>query len=349
MLAPVVDKIHGSSYVLGLEDKTKERWPDALRWIPKTVNNRKVWVRAYLTTKFLSAFYYRGIFIWPAVKLDFDYLIGKTAQKVIANLAHFRGVLEMVKPDVLVTAFDQSPAMRGHVLMSKELGIPTVEVQHGLLTPLSMYAEPISDLYAVGGETSKSVYMGAGVPEDRIVITGFPKYDVYQSAQRNGNGYILFATNPLDVNKNLEIIEVLAKLGEKVVVKPHPSEGRASYLPIAKKLNISVRNSGEDISQMIADCDLLVMEDSTVGIEAAMMNKPIVNIGIGHTNVSPYVTAGVALNAASLDDLKAAVQVGLQNGDIMAKNRAAFVREYAYLQDGMAAERVVDLIQGFTR
>jgi len=236
--------------------------------------------------------------------------------------------------------------------VAKAMGIPTIEVQHGLLTPMSVYAEPVSDWIAAGGDSGKKVYVGAGVPEDKVVVTGFPRNDVYHSAQTNGHQgcSVLFATNPLNAARNLSIIRVLSQLCDSVVVKPHPSEKATLYLPLAKSnLNVRVRDSGEDIAPMIADCDVLVMEDSSVGIEAAMMSKPIVNISIGHISISPYVSAGIAVDGSSLDTLGSAIDSALRDSHSIAGQRERFVYDYAYLQDGKAAERVAELIERVAR
>jgi len=301
---------------------------------------------------FQSLFRYRDIPFWNAVEQDFDYLVCRTAREVARNIKHFRQVVETVKPNAVVVAFDEAPSMRSHVLLAKALGIPTVEVQHGLLTPMSVYAEPVSDWFAAGGDSGKKVYVGTGVPEDRVVVTGFPRNDVYCKAQANGHQgrSVLFATNPLDAKRNLSIIGVLAECCDSVVVKPHPSEKAALYLPMVRKhRNVTVRDSGQDIAPMIADCDVLVMEDSTAGIEAAMMNKPIVNIGIAKTSVSPYVSARIAASATSLDTLGEVVDSALRDSHTIVAQRERFVYDYAYLQDGKAAERVAELIKRVAR
>jgi CDP-glycerol glycerophosphotransferase (TagB/SpsB family) len=303
--------------------------------------------------EFHRLFTYKNIPIWDAVQQDMSYILNKTLIDIVADLSYFQSVLKYCNPDVLVVAFDESPSMRGHVLLAKQLGIPTLEVQHGLLSTMSLYANPISDMFASGGESGKAVYVSAGVPGKNVIITGFPKNDIYSSLDRNKpTNTILFATNPTSAKMNLSIIEMIGdwiKDSElKLVVKPHPYESHKIYQPLVRKYkNVVLRASSDDIAPLIEQSDIVVMENSTVGIEALIMNKLLVCLSINRSDIPVYVSSDVALDVKTYEDIIPTIKEGLYDSttkERLGLARKQFVYQYAYLQDGEASERVADLI-----
>ena len=74
---------------------------------------------------------------------------------------------------------------------------------------------PVSDRIAAAGDCDKKVYMKFGAQREQIVVTGWPKFDIYiklkeSLTEKHKNGAdILFATQPMDTKLNLDTIEAI--------------------------------------------------------------------------------------------------------------------------------------------
>ena len=63
---------------------------------------------------------------------------------------------------------------------------------------------------------------------------------------------------------------------------------------------------------------------------------------------SMYVSSGIAIEVKKLEELISAIKDVLYKGEVrekLAEARKKFVYEHAYIQDGKATERVVNLIE----
>ena len=97
---------------------------------------------------------------------------------------------------------------------------------------------------------------------------------------------------------------------------------------------------------MVASSDILITVSSTVAIEAALLDKPIICINATDED-SAYTSSGIAIEVRKLEELIPAIKNALYNEEVrgkLADARKKFVYEYAYIQDGEASKRVADLI-----
>ena len=309
-------------------------------------------------TEFQNIFVYKGINFWKAIEYDISYWFERKVADAILDIASFNKVIEEIKPDILVVGTDSAIAMRGHVLLAKQMGIPVLEVQHGVYLPTWWRATPYSDKIAAGGEYSKEMYMEYGAQQERIVVTGWPKFDNYVKSKeslvkKHRKGIdLLFATQPIDIKLNLGIVEAIGAFitdstRVRLIVKPHPAENIKTYSQITKKYkNVILHKSSEDISKLVASSDILITVSSTVAIEAALLDKSIICINTANEG-SAYVSSGIAIEVNKLEELIPAIKDALYNSEIrkkLADARKRFVYEHAYIQDGKASERVVNLI-----
>ena len=309
-------------------------------------------------TQFQSIFEYKGINFWDVIKGDIGLLFDKQFPDLISSILYFDKVIDIIQPDILVVGDDRAATVKGHVLLAKKKGVPTLEVQHGLCADTGPFDTPVSDRIAAGGDYSKKVFMKFGAKKEQLVVTGWPKYDTHVKSkesltEKHKDGTdILFATGSGDIKITLDTIEAIGSFIEdsthfRLIIKPHPTENHKIYNRIAKKYkNVVLHKSNEDISSLIASTDILVSFFSTVAIEAALLDKPI--ICINTTNVeSMYVSSGIAIEVRKLDELIPAIKDALYNEEVskrLAEARKNFIYEHAYIQDGKASKRVVDLI-----
>jgi hypothetical protein len=191
-------------------------------------------------------------------------------------------------------------------------GIPCFLVQESLRKDLQM-SESAGPKHGTGGadqifawgETSREYFRAVRVPEDRILITGNPRFDRFRSscaavdpaASRARWGLpdapaILLATNPVysmnmkdapsaeDCLRTIEsVVSAATALGRLVIWKPHPLEKtfteRSDVQSLLVSQSANLRLSWEmTLPEAIAVCDRALVFNSTVALEAASMGRP---------------------------------------------------------------------------
>ncbi|MBP2044975.1 UDP-N-acetylglucosamine 2-epimerase [Methanobacterium aggregans] len=308
-----------------------------------------------------GSFKYNGADIWKYVADDLHHLnMGRL--KVLYHLENFQKIMEDLNPKLVAVGDDRTSFVRAQLIQAIKRDIPVVEVQHGLYLPGGPMTDPISDKIFIWGEGTKPALMGAGAREDQLEVTGSPLYDSLISRipdvkQDSEPKTILFATQPMATQSisddtNLQVAQKIAGFLEKrkdlkLIVKPHPVENADYYRSALKSIPediVDVRDSREDIFQFLELADIVILMSSTVGIEAAIMDKPMICI---KSKQSIYVEEGVALEAETPDEVLTRIGEILGDEDVnenLRENMKEFVMKYAYLQDGQASERIAQSI-----
>jgi len=275
---------------------------------------------------------------------------------------------------------------RSHLVAAKKEGIPVIAIQHGIIHPShsgyiydvseidgtinSPYC-PIPDKIAVSGDyyydllTKVSSY-----PEDSIVVTGQPRYDILFHAPNiyskkkilekyniNPNHKIILWTTQchgLSDEENYKNCECLFKTIQRInnvtlIVKQHPRESKRYTRMIMKYVkksnNVLLIPKNSDTYELIYACDLLITKTSTTAMEAAALNKPVIVLDLSGTKDSTgYVKDGIAVGVYKSDDLELAIRNLLCDDSILLANRKNYLKNHFYRIDGKSSSRVADLI-----
>ncbi len=267
--------------------------------------------------------------------------------------------IQEVSPDILIVGDDRSTITRTCILPAKKNEIPVVEIQHGLFSLpeifINLMPEPVSDKICVWGNSSREYLLELGFEDEKIEITGSPEFDEHKkfalSFEGEGNKIILFATQAPYKNINIEVIEEMGKnkkLDEfKVYVKPHPDEDPVTYQFLEDKFpdKVFIRPKNENLSYLLAISQVILTVSSTVGLESAVLDKPLICINfLGEKSM--YVDDGIALEVKNTGELADSVNK-IFNPEISAKlseNRVNFINEYVHELDGKSVERIIDVI-----
>jgi len=305
-----------------------------------------------------TSFQFNGMDVWPLIAYSLCY-----ARALASYLERFDRVASKIRPDLLLVGDDTPAFVRTHAIFAQKSGIPVVEVQHGIYLESTLSAPHISDKICLWGSMSRDVFIKAGVNEDRLEITGSPKSDhlVELASQKTKWPLsthlkaVLFATQPPFLNLNLAIIRkiggyLLTENNVSLTIKPHPAEDARVYRSLAKEFpnRVFVKKGTDNTHDLLLESDALIVVSSSVAIDAAILNKPIICFDPG--TIEPiYVSEGIAVGIQSLEELIGSMLDVLYNAKVrsqLAEARARFVYEFAYLQDGKASERVADVIRG---
>lgn len=229
--------------------------------------------------------------------------------------------------------------------------IPSIMVQEGMIDRLTMRSELVQLLglpkwfnttsalqgrsgsyrkLCVGSEGYRQYYLKLGIPDSKLVITGIPNYDDLDRYRTNDfphRGYVLVATSDIrEVYNNEDRPAFLRRVRQKhgtsrpYIFKLHPNEvfSRAEREIKAVFPDALVLQEGNTY-EMIANCDVLVTQWSTVTFAGIIFGKEI----------------DTFMNLHLLRRL-----CPVQNGGASAENIAGVVRQQYAVEYGRMPEAV---------
>ena len=292
-------------------------------------------------------------------KGEFYSLFEKRLPYLLFKLRLSCNFIHEFSPDIVLVGDDRSTITRTCILPAKKKKIPVVEIQHGLFSLpeifVNLMPKPVSDKICVWGNSSRDYLLELGFEDEKIEITGSPEFDEHKkfalSFENKGNKIILFATQAPYKNINLEVIEEMGenkKLdGFRIYVKPHPDEDPVTYKFLEDKFpdKVFIRPKNENLSYLLAISQVILTVSSTVGLESAVLGKPLICINfLGERSM--YVDDGIALEVKNTGELVDSINK-IFNPEISAQlseNRVNFINEYVHELDGKSVERITDVI-----
>lgn len=232
----------------------------------------------------------------------------------------------------------------------------------------------IADITAVYGEYHKMLLTKvSSYPNNSVVVTGQPRYDRIDSLKKNYNRNEFFQYWKIPPrcrillwlpafcylsNDEIErdFSSILGDLNEIedliVLIKPHPGDPDCSIWELQNKINDVNSNAivipkNFDTLYCILASDLVVMKDSTTGMEAIALGKPLIQLNLEKSvDQVDYVGEGVGFGIYSAKDLKPLILQILNNDlRISDEKRTQYLEDYFYKIDGKASERIIALIE----
>ena len=283
------------------------------------------------------------------------------------------------KPDLVVLPNDAAFPYDRIARVLHARSIPFVLVQEGIRFPLpaadsqEIYGRGGAAAIAAWGETSAAYFRQQGVPEDKIHLTGNPRFDAISTtdwqAEANrlaarwnwGPKNLLLLSNPIDdqgfctTQEKLDLIRrfvtEIAPLfddpGFHLIVKLHGRESVRDFealvngLPVANRVTVL---SAAPLYPLFMLSQAAIVLASTVGLEALFFGLPLGVLEIPGTGfVYDYVSGGAAhgltWNASMADQVRGLLQSRPQ----ARPSAAAYVARNLATREG-ATGRVVKLI-----
>ena len=178
------------------------------------------------------------------------------------------------------------------------------------------------------------------VPLDKIQVIGAPRYDELFTSIKKKSNYILLASSadpqPEEVeglrikkiqkylDDILETSKIISELGEKLVIKLHPSKTQlVDISKLAPKINpkISVSSYGE-ISSLLPSAKLLISVGlSSAMIEAMILKIPVIFIpGIDYNWGIPTIISETGCYISNTTELKSTLEKILSNSNNSVQN-----------------------------
>jgi len=347
---------------------------------------RELWRRLRRSPALAQAFSHRGVRFDDIAEPALAGTLLLQLPWAVRSIEEARAALVATRPAVLALYAESSGWGRAALVAARELGVPTLGIQHGILYPgyySYMHAPgeeacPRPDRTAVFGEAARRFLVEEGryAPES-LVVTGSPKFDELLETARSwdaqalrrdfgvgtGERLVAVASRYHGIRRTHQSIgsafaslvrAVEALPGVRLVVKPHPAEPAWDYERAARDSGSSrlrVLPAQAPLLELLHACDVLVTVESLSAVEALVLGRPVLILNMP-TNLAEMVEAGAALGVAAGEDPGPALRAALddaQTRDRLAQARSRYLDDVAAGVDGQATARLLRLLEQLAR
>ncbi|MGV3504282.1 MAG: hypothetical protein ACO1O1_11270 [Adhaeribacter sp.] len=198
------------------------------------------------------------------------------------------GYLRRYQPRAIIFANDHNTDPRALLLAAKALQVPTAYIQHASVS--TSFPPLVFDLSLLEGPDALDKYRLCGPVSGQVEFIGMPKADPYLANKnlRPGIRHVGVCTNTMD---DLEAVHVLLVVLREhfpdwvIALRPHPSDRRnfdfLDTIPGPVYLSDSKTEPAFDFLQKQ---DALIAADSSIHLEATMLNILSFYYRFGHSN-----------------------------------------------------------------
>jgi hypothetical protein len=187
--------------------------------------------------------------------------------------------LQHYQVKVLVLSSDQGEFQRCLLMNAKAMGVQSIYVQHASVA--KGFPKLIASYSFLDGQESLEKYLYAGQPEGEVFLSGGVRFDPvfqqYQIKHTEKAETIGIAINMLDDFEEVKKL-CLALLSRhyRLVLRPHPRYGALDAHWLAENKIAFSDPQAETSFDFISKIDLLVSNESSIHLDAAMMRCPTV-------------------------------------------------------------------------
>ncbi|MFH1616602.1 MAG: CDP-glycerol glycerophosphotransferase family protein [Planctomycetota bacterium] len=333
---------------------------DKIKCFKADARNRKVDIKK------LKPFFFDGINIWPIIAERIFYELKYVYPRLIEEMGIFSYMISKGGIRCIIVPTSVSPDARAILKQASIAGIPTVEIQHGVTKWSPSYLPLIADAVFVWGQMTKDWYIKHGADPGRVFIMGRISATRRKEAVINienlkqrlnlplNKKIVLVATQPAICIDSLTrfkgntptiqaIVDELAELKDvTLVIKLHLSENLSDYSDVRTAHgNVLITKYG-DAQDYLKICDVLIVGDSSIAIDAMINNKPVVYINLeGPEDLVDYPRYG-AYPVYHRKDIFMSVKAFLCNGSSGYDPNS--IREMVNCEDSEAVEKAFYII-----
>lgn len=335
---------------------------------------KESWTRLNDKGKFLPSLPNELTPIRESCKEDIGSYLTGTASKIMREVANLETALSDLDIDLLLCLEDFNPMGKARVAKAEAMDIPSVVVQHGIFTKKFhiQYSNPRARYNFVWGPVFADTFVQEGFPRDHVFVTGITSVDLIYSRPKSndevdalmrslgipeGTKKILWTNTPLHIaylTKSMKrylaeirgVFEMMRDRKEALIVKVHMIESPAVYKAIAEDVGYDPIIVTKDLSKLIYGSDVVMINNSTVGLQALLAGKPMVLFTtMLERDFLGFVEEGVAEPAFTLEDLPGALDRVLYDKDwtgVGKKTLNRYLERFAANPDGSGMKSVVD-------
>ena len=345
-----------------------------LRTLCAPLSAWRAWRRVTRGEGWARSFSVSGVPLWPAAAPRGWATAMASLTRTIASGTVADELLRRADPDVVVCFKRGSCTPAGLVLGAQRHGIPTVYIQHGLLSETFRTQPSLPHtLFLVFSEHARDQIAASGVAEEAIEVVGHAGYDALAAGQLpnaapehlraladGAEHVLLLLTQPDEGLRGLPggrwiehtFAAVVQIAGCRLIVKMHPRDTRAeAYAALATETGADARvvsHAEAKLPELWPLCGAVAMGYSTAAFEAIIFGKPVVSVNLtGEEDCYPFAASGAALAAREPNEVLPALRAALtdeQAREGLARRREEFIARHVGPLDGRAAERMAAMI-----
>ncbi len=250
-----------------------------------------------------------------------------------------RRALEKYRPDLLVvTSSPRAEKAAAHA--ARELGIKSACLVD-LFGKFTTWASDASyaDKLLVFSNVTRDFFINHGRPAHDIIVTGNPALDRLADPAWRGKGEAWRAAHGWQNNKiifwashaepaphedlpdriDAAVWDAVSKHPDwRLLVRFHPSEAPR---PFPKDDRIYISPKTEEVTPLVYACDASVIINSTVGLEAAIITKPLISVDMSvFTPFTPFDDMGISRGAKTLEHIAPLLDEAIQRGCYQRSN-----------------------------
>ncbi len=360
----------------GMKFRTIESYPiDAEKFCKIRKKIEHMWATTRENQRFVESMNFCGVNIYELALKQFDaYFFGRWKSH-LRDYMLLESMLSAEKPRVAVYPAEMSEFGREIFYIASKLKIRSIAMQHGVFgNRLNVYHTrkelegryrcPIPDKTAVYGSAFKDTLVkGCNYPVNAVVVTGAQRFDRIMERGEDIRKalsipeikrIVVLATSPVSRSENDALARAVFSAVKQfsdvqLVVKIHPNESSGLYNKIkADVKSDAILTKNIDLYDALRSCDAAITYLSTAGMEALLLNKPLIVVNLtGRPDVVPYVKEKAAIGVYKEEDIEKALRTVLYGNwkKELCRGMNEFVEKYAYKNDGMASKRIVRLIK----
>ncbi|MFO1487477.1 MAG: hypothetical protein U1F65_03270 [Verrucomicrobiota bacterium] len=236
----------------------------------------------------------------------------------------WRRLLSQWKPSSILTTSDFYPFEFHLIAEAKKLGIPSAILQHG--EPNDVVVWPTyADTFLAWGKSYEEQLIKRGAPEERVKITGMPSSDAWFNRakpagtdSKKTQGGCLVLSHTQDRIEDAELFERFGQCLKETIektpsvkwkIKLHPSEDDTFYretgLSALTQVEILPRNIS--LEESVLGSDVVCTIRSTAGLQAMMLQKPVVVLDLARTAPVTWPLQGGGIYAKCANDFSTLV------------------------------------------
>ena len=338
------------------------------------------WKNIVKNPSFKKQFQYENVSLWPLIKTKFKHIIFLEFRTLIKWILVMKKILKKNNIGSVIMGTDVPERYMTMSLISSELKIQTVAIQHGVLGHFSGTVPSYSKYFAAWGKISQNTLIEWGMSPKKIVITGSPRFDIYIHLNKNeilkkkknvfkdfkiqkNKRLIVFATNygvpqyrfniqdlDSEIIKSFEIIfDAIKNIPDiHLIIKFHYAQNSTKFVhELASFCNLDNISFTKDydIVNLIVACDCFISGESTTVLEAMLAEKPIICVKFNEREYIPsFFKDDAVYKASNSQELSNRINKALKE-PVSLKNRELFLKDHLYRLDGFSTKRVMDLIE----
>ncbi|MCT2536296.1 hypothetical protein NC661_13335 [Aquibacillus koreensis] len=303
---------------------------------------------------------YKGHFFYD--KNEFQKWFLNMIATVINYVEMSERFLEKVSVSCIIVSTTHSYINRILAIAAAKRGIPTICMQHGIISSELGYLPKIATIDAVYGNFERDWYKKMGAPRNGIEIIGHPRFDQVFKPSRKSRAKFLkkLGVNPrrkailiavrgdADNNSWRQLIRTISNnLNVNFLIKNYPSKQPHR---LTKEFSNVYSTERMDIYDIFPHVDLVVAYSSTVGLEAMLANKEVFILNKGVIGDTDYYQRLGSLLQKEPRILGRYIVEYFTNSKFKKhskKNRKIFL-QYAYPDTDKSGDRLQKLIQKLT-